>query len=350
MLAAVLLVATFAGCSDKGDTGGQKEKVDVVLRVRFDVSGLTSRATDEGTAWERRVNDLRIFVFRDDGLLEEMLTFQASELTGDLLETTTVVMAGEKTFVLTGNEPGDLTAGLDNAEYLWELEAMELTTPSHQYTDGLPFVTLEKTAVEKDATGIYEMELALRRAVSKAELRLIKSEDNYTTVEVANIDIVDTPSKSALLPGDPLTDTGLLTTVTDNVGSVVLSTDQEEEFSYYLYEHITGAGDAATNRATRIRLELLIDGVSNIYIIPLVTVNEALEQVNDITRNTLYRLDVLVHPYSIFVDYNIYAWNWDTGNDYDKELGGGGDNGSFYSIDKWIEAGEWEKELPIEDQ
>ncbi|MCC8019575.1 MAG: FimB/Mfa2 family fimbrial subunit [Rikenellaceae bacterium] len=347
LLAVLIWTGAVSGCSKSKDEcprSGEKEEVDVLLRVKF--SFAYTRATDQGTAYERRVKDLRIYVFEDDGSLELMLTFDESQLTGDLFETSAVILAGDKTFVLVANEPDHLSAGLDAVEKLSDMAGMQLTAMPDQYPDGLPFVTTEKVEVVKIEDQVFELDLALRRAVAKTELCLIKSEDNYTTVRVAQIDIIDTPTRSNLLPDAPLSDNSLLTTVTDVTGSAPLTVDESTDIAHYLYERITGEGDAEANRATRLTLVLDIDGVNYSYPLSLATLDGQGRTVNDIVRNTLYRMNIEVYPYSIYVTHTVWEWDWDEENEYEVELGGGKENGSLYTVKEWIEGETWDVELP----
>ncbi len=330
---------TLLSCGEKNPEEFGSE-IDIDVHILLD--GAATRATDDGTAAERTITTLRVFIFHENGYVDRMLyASNPSGLSGHPFTMRATIRSGHKTFVVVGNEPAAYTATLESATHIRQLKGLELISDPGLFTTDIPFaVTVEETVLPNQSAPV---EIGLIRAVAKLEMRIAKDANNTDIVEFLHARVVDTPTKSSLLDNQPL-DTDLflkdLPQETFNHTLTGLPGDTARMETYYLYERLTGPGDtdvAVTNRATRLEVALLFNGTDQqTFIIPLADADGQGQVVNDVRRNRLHRLRCIVHTKALRVNYTILDWEdeW-----YDKILGE--DDSNVVVLD-------WEEELPYE--
>lgn len=309
-LAVPALLLTAAGCAGADSPKESAEPADIDLDVY-----LTRAGTDNGTAQERLITTLRVYAFNANGYLDtQEYRSNPLGLTGTPITIPMTVLTGSKTFAVIGNEPAALATALGNVKSLAALRALLMNEDFNTPGATLPFaVTQAETITPGHATPI---QVGLQRAVAKVEMKIIKDTQNGDVVTFVSARVTNTPDRSRLAEGYPLTaaDYTLGNLAAETFGTLLLSTpaDTLQITPKYLYEHYTGAGDAVANNATLLTVVLLINGATNTYHIPLRTEDTWGTKLNDVMRNYLYRLRLTVYPMSIRIDYTIAPWDDET--------------------------------------
>lgn len=330
----LLLLAFLLTCCASADTPGAdgSEPVDVDLNIYL---GFKSAALYDGTPQEQLLTSLRVYVFFKNGYLDNTdYVYNASGLTGNPEIRQMTVYSGDKTFCIIGNEPSGLTSSLQNIKNLWDLQALMVSDIFNLPGALLPFTATKQETITPGHTA--PIQIGLQRAVAKAEMKIIKDDSNTDVVKLVGTQIVNTPNRSRLMDG-----------VAPGASSVSLVNLPAESFAFatvgstasdtlqmaplYLFEHLTGTGDAVANNATLLKVELEINGAQQIFTIPLRVEGPAGQKLNDVIRNYIYRMRLTVFPRSIRIDYTIRPW--DDEAPWNKEAGRDDSNMEFTTWD-----------------
>lgn len=339
-----LLTFLFACCSseENPETDGSVP-VDIDLNIYL---SLKSAVPDDGTPQERLLTSLRVYVFHKNGYLDNIgYAYNASGLTGDPEIMQMTVYSGDKTFCVIGNEPSSLTSSLQNIKNLWDLQALIMNDDFNLAGALLPFASTEQETITPGHTA--PVRIGLQRAVAKAEMKIIKDASNTDVVRLISAQIINTPDRSRLMDGIPpgASSVSLIGLPAESFSSLVVGSSPSDTLRMvplYLFEHLTGTGDAVINNATMLKVELDINGTQNIYNIPLRVEDSAGQKMNDVIRNYIYRMRLTVYSQSIRIDYTISPWEDEA--PWDKEAGGDDSNMEFTD---WDDEPDYPHVLPV---
>lgn len=320
-LLALFVLFFTTGCEQYSTEVAQdKPSVNLSLNIFL---GLQA-TSDDGTQQERKVTSLRVYAFHANGYLDKMTYDPINGLTSEPYVKEMTVFPGKKTFCLVANEPSRLSASLANIKNIWDLQALTLEKSDITFSSSeqvlLPMTSI--TSVTITAGQAETVNLSLKRAVAKVELKFIKETTNSDVVKLESVQIRNTPDKSRLMENNLLNvSSSLVDLTTQNYASALLSSTLSEAVAtdpIYLFEHHTGAGDPNNLNSTVLRVVLNIKGTNMTYTIPL-RITSGEQKHYNVLRNNYYCLLVTVGDGTLQVGYDIVGWN--EKSPWDKELG-----------------------------
>lgn len=337
-----LLALLLAGCIGENDTPTDDgERVDIDLNIHL---GLKAAMPHDGTPQERLLTSIRVFVFHKNGYLDNTEhAANALGLTGNPEVMQLTILSGDKTFCVIGNEPAALATSLAAVRSIRELQALVMSDDFNMVGSLIPFASTHQQTIAPGHT--LPVQIGLVRAVAKAEMKLIKDPQNTDAITFISAQIINTPTHSTLMDGHPLavsTRLAPLAMQTFNQSVGATAADTIAITPLYLFEHLTGAGDATTNNATLLQVKLNMNGVATTFAIPLRTLNSLGQKLNNVTRNSIYRLRLTIFAQSIRIDYDINPW--DNESPWDKQAG---ENDSNLQFTEWEEGNNYDHTLPI---
>lgn len=334
----LLLLVCLWGCSRENGESAAGIPVDLKVRV-----GATRSMTETGSADERRIERIRVLVFfRDNGMLDTQVYDEQSGgfSTVPIIKDITV-MSGDKVFCVIANEPTELKNTLDDIDELDDLLALTVADETKYNTAG---ESLLMTLVREAHISIHHtdpVELPIARAVGKVRMKLEKDPLNSWTVKLKSVQVINTPTSSRLMEGNPV-----VPTLTALVAETVFTPDEVTDHTplemtpLYLYEHYWGIGVAEKvsedGKATSLEIVLEVEKdpgqpENETYRIPLIGAFENNgDPVYSIVRNTIADLTVIYNE-QLKIIYTVLPWEED---EYEKTPGQ--EEPASHSVVDWI--------------
>lgn len=302
-----------------------------------------------GTADERRIDRVRIMVFHDNTGILDAQVFDDQVSGPAPLNIDMNIISGSKRFCVIANEPTALTPTLDAVTRFSELDALildEYNAYNNFPMAPLPMVVVKQEYIHYNRPLSQPVELPVRRAVGKIQMSIAKDASYTNTAFLQYATVINTPTQSQLLEGNPISSPTLtsLDTETFTLPNLILGPCVMKP--RYMYEHRWGVGtieQAIAGNATQIQIQLLVNEssvlVPKTYVIPLIGDYQNGQPVYAVTRNTITNLDVKIFPDGIRVNYTVMDWDEE---EIEKEPG---DEQGIGSAEMWIPESEYEHEL-----